>query len=165
VSYEHGLPIVVDFQPKEAEPAVTLGVSLNAIKVESLGDGRLHLRDCPDGIWFDVSADTVTSVHDKSPCIHALLRGGDEVQVMCPTRPRCVDECIRMEDVAQILPFASIAGFEEALASPSACFQNVMANLPIHRPTLGQLSELVSFESQGIGAVVANSIYRPGSGW
>lgn len=50
----------------------------------------------------------MAAVHDERAVVHASLRGRDEVEMVRPARPRCVDVCIGMEDGFQIFPFTRI---------------------------------------------------------
>ena len=50
----------------------------------------------------------MTAVHDEGAFVHAGLRGGDEVLVVGPPCPGCVDVGTGMEDRFQVLPFAGV---------------------------------------------------------
>jgi hypothetical protein len=98
-------------------------------------------------------------VHDEGTGIHSSLGGFDEVLVMCSASPRGVYVCVGMEYGQQVLPFASIPSFSTVLdyicdAGQLSRHQSV----PVHGPPFGQLSQLVSLKSEGVGSVVSDRL-------
>ena len=112
MSHIPGAPFTgFSLDPKEAEPAVTLRISLTSVQIESLGNGGLHLGHSTGRVEIDITSDSVTAMHDEGTVVHALLRGCDEIEMMRSSRPCRVDVCIWMKDRFQILPLTGVSVF------------------------------------------------------
>jgi hypothetical protein len=109
-------PLTLPPYPKETKSTITLCINLTPIQHKPLRDRRLHFRDSPRCVGIDVSADAVAAVHYEGAIVHAPLRSGDEVQMVCTASPGCVDVGVGVEYGLEILPFAGVAaGFNRPI--------------------------------------------------
>ncbi|RDW76326.1 putative pentafunctional AROM polypeptide [Aspergillus mulundensis] len=88
----------IDLLEEEAEPAIGLGIDLDAVDHEALRDGRLELGDGARGVGRDVAREPVAAVHDERALVHACFRPRDEVSVVQAAGPGRVDDGVGVED-------------------------------------------------------------------